>query len=286
MDGLRVTINDLGDKFLLLLNPDFYPERPTKDWPLASFDQALFVALAYVVFVAVGPTIVKATIGPDAYVPPKDKNGQPKKLSVAEKFSNEPLLYGMAVYNIAQVGLCGYMMYGAILAYTTRGYSPICNVYDKENPAVASILWVFYMSKILDFFDTLFIVLRRKWVQLSTLHVYHHFSIFLMYWVNLNAGYDGDIYYTIVANSFVHFVMYFYYFLTSLNVPVPIRVKKAITQLQMGQFLTMNAQALYIRYNNCPYPAPLTWFYLFYIISLFILFNQFSQRTYKAKKEN
>lgn len=138
--------HQLGDKFLLLLNPDFYPERPTKDWPLASFvsrlnpaplsvsssspfasnpmpmqDQALFVALAYVVFVAVGPTIVKATIGPDAYVPPKDKNGQPKKvgiaqlcasicqldtvirhtdshtlqLSVAEKFSNEPLLYGM-----------------------------------------------------------------------------------------------------------------------------------------------------------------------------------------------
>lgn len=33
--------------------------------------------------------------------------------------------------------------------------------------------------------------------------------IFLqMYWVNLNAGYDGDIYYTIVANSFVHLVMY------------------------------------------------------------------------------
>jgi hypothetical protein len=59
-------------------------------------------------------------------------------------------------------------------------YSPVCNVYDKKNPAVASILWVFYMSKGLDFFDTVFIIFRRKWVQLSTLHVYHHFSIFLV----------------------------------------------------------------------------------------------------------
>jgi hypothetical protein len=40
---------------------------------------------------------------------------------------------------------------------------------------------------------------------------------------------------------------YFYYFLTSLNVSVPKPIKKAITQLQMGQFVTMNAQALYLR---------------------------------------
>ena len=54
------------------------------------------------------------------------------------------------------------MIYGAVTAYISRGYSPICNVYDKKNPAVAAILWVFYCSKILDFFDTVFIIVRGK----------------------------------------------------------------------------------------------------------------------------
>lgn len=34
------------------------------------------------------------------------------------------------------------------------------------------------------------------------------------YWVNVNAGYDGDIYLTIVLNGFIHTVMYTYYFVS------------------------------------------------------------------------
>lgn len=45
---------------------------------------------------------------------------------------------------------------------------------------MANVLWLFYMSKILDFMDTLFIVLGKKWEQLSFLHVYHHTTIFLV----------------------------------------------------------------------------------------------------------
>ena len=57
------------------------------------------------------------------------------------------------------------------------------------------------MSKVLDFADTFFIICGQKWKQLSFLHVYHHSSIFLVYWLNLRAGYDGDIYLTIVLVS-------------------------------------------------------------------------------------
>ena len=45
--------------------------------------------------------------------------------------------------------------------------------------------------------------------------------------------------------------------------------------MQMLQFVTMNAQAIYILVNGCPYPGPLTAFYLAYIISLFALFMNF-----------
>lgn len=45
--------------------------------------------------------------------------------------------------------------------------------------------------------------------------------------------------------------------------------------MQMLQFISMNAQAIYILWKPCPYPNQLTAFYLVYIISLFALFMNF-----------
>ena len=69
------------------------------------------------------------------------------------------------------------------------------------------MLWLFYMSKVLDFMDTFFIVMKKNWKQLTFLHVYHHSTIFAFYWLNLNAGYDGDIFLTIILNGAIHTVM-------------------------------------------------------------------------------
>ena len=63
-----------------------------------------------------------------------------------------------------------------------QNYSLLCNPFITRSTAIASVLWVFYLSKVLDFFDTVFIIARGKWDQFSFLHVYHHFSIFLVYW--------------------------------------------------------------------------------------------------------
>ncbi|CAM9324443.1 unnamed protein product, partial [Laminaria digitata] len=62
--------------------------------------------------------------------------------------------------------------------------------------------------------DTLSIVLKKSWRQLSFLHVYHHCTIFLVYWFTVSAFYDGDVYLTIVLNGFIHTVMYTYYFVS------------------------------------------------------------------------
>jgi elongation of very long chain fatty acids protein 4 len=99
--------------------------------------------------------------------------------------------------------------------------------------------------------------------------------------MNTRIGYDGDIYYTIVLNSFVHLVMYSYYQLTTLNIPVPQAIKKLVTNLQMIQFVTMNIQAVYILVLGCDYPRNVTIIYLVYILSLLFLFNDFSSKTYK-----
>lgn len=85
------------------------------------------------------------------------------------------------LYNIAQVMLCSYMCIEAGVRAYEGGYTLIPgNPFNQANPNVGFILYVFYLSKILDFMDTVFIILEKKWKQLSFLHVYHHTSIFLV----------------------------------------------------------------------------------------------------------
>ena len=98
------------------------------------------------------------------------------------------------IYNVSQIFLCAYMTIEAgFLAYRS-GYSWVpCNAFNKVDPPLANLLWLFYISKVWDFWDTIFIVLGKKWRQLSFLHVYHHFTIFLFYWLNANVMYDGDV---------------------------------------------------------------------------------------------
>lgn len=93
-----------------------------------------------------------------------------------------PYLYPFKfTYNMVQVMLCSYMCIEAGVRAYAAGYSILpCNAFNFENPPIAFILYVFYLSKILDFLDTFFIIAEKRWKQLSFLHVYHHTSIFLV----------------------------------------------------------------------------------------------------------
>lgn len=104
-----------------------------------------------------------------------------------------PLFVPVPVSVPLQFSLCAYMIVEAVKEYRSQEYVPICNKFDPSRSGMATVLWLFYLSKVGDFFDTIFIVARGKWRQFSVLHVYHHSSIFMVYWVNVNVGYDGDV---------------------------------------------------------------------------------------------
>jgi elongation of very long chain fatty acids protein 4 len=55
-----------------------------------------------------------------------------------------------------------------------------CCVCDVQ---MASALWVFYFSKVPEFMDTFLMALKRNFHQITFLHVYHHSSIFLIWWL-------------------------------------------------------------------------------------------------------
>jgi elongation of very long chain fatty acids protein 4 len=52
-----------------------------------------------------------------------------------------------------------------------------CNAFKQRDPVISNVLYLFYLSKILDLMDTFFIIAGKKFRQLSILHVYHHISV-------------------------------------------------------------------------------------------------------------
>lgn len=50
---------------------------------------------------------------------------------------------------------------------------------------IAHAVWWYYFSKLLEFCDTFFFILRKKDNQLSFLHVYHHSTMFSLWWIGI-----------------------------------------------------------------------------------------------------
>mmetsp|Transcript_26485 Transcript_26485/g.56758 ORF Transcript_26485/g.56758 Transcript_26485/m.56758 type:complete len:270 (+) Transcript_26485:77-886(+) len=262
------TLNYVGDSILLWFDPEGQFGGYTKGWWLTDFASAFTIALAYVLFVTIGSKVMKDKPAIDPY----------------------PIKF---FYNVSQIMLCAYMTIEAVFLAYRNGYTVTpCVPYSQDNPAVANLLWLFYISKVWDFWDTIFIVLGKKWRQLSFLHVYHHTTIFLFYWLNANIFYDGDIYLTIVLNGFIHTVMYTYYFICMhTKIPetgksLPIWWKSYLTLMQLAQFVTMMSQGSYLVINGCDaLNFRVTASYVVYILSLFFLFAHFFVQSYMKPKK-
>ena len=205
-------------------------------------------------------------------------------LAVAEKIQREGLVmfFSVAICNLTQVVPCGWMVYRAIVEHRRRGFSIVCNEHDLAQEGLAFISHCFYLTKALDFVDTMFMIIKSNWRQVSFLHVYHHFSIFLFYWLNSQCNYDGDAYYSIVLNGSIHFVMYGYYLVTAFNVNVPVFIKKCITNAQLTQFCAMEAQGVaLLTMNGCGSSRRVTILYMVYISTMLVLFMNFKNQNYK-----
>jgi elongation of very long chain fatty acids protein 4 len=72
----------------------------------------------------------------------------------------------MIVYNGGQVLLNGWMVYRFIDALVNRGH-PFIGDLHTVNSGTTFAVWIHYMDKYLEFFDTVFMVLRRRMDQVS-----------------------------------------------------------------------------------------------------------------------
>ena len=89
------------------------------------------------------------------------------------------------MHNLFLVVLSGYMTLETInQAFFRNNYKIMGNGIDstEAGAGMARIVWIFYASKVVEFIDTVIMVLRKSTHQITFLHIYHHFTIFVIWW--------------------------------------------------------------------------------------------------------
>jgi hypothetical protein len=136
------------------------------------------------------------------------------------------------IYNICQVVFNAYIVYGLYDSF------PITNFYGINiayNDKIRYYVSLHYLSKYIDYIDTVFMILRKKNSQVSFLHVYHHASVILPWgWVVAGGHGNGTSGFGALINAFIHALMYSHYLYTSLGYRNPF--KRFLTQAQIAQF--------------------------------------------------
>ena len=89
--------------------------------------------------------------------------------------------------------------------------------------------------------DSLFIILRKREKQLSFLHIYHHATMFPLWWIGAKYVAGGSSFLGATINCCVHVIMYTYYALSAVGGRVKkfLWWKKYLTVLQVRKLVNI-----------------------------------------------
>lgn len=186
------------------------------------------------------------------------------------------------VYNLLMAAWngFGFMIGCELLNYGRNAFGCVeVDPYQRDELTLTQIYygWMFYTSRLVEFADTIFFTLRKKESQVTSFHVFHHSSVPTLCWFFLKFVPGGNAAIFPFINTFVHTIMYTYYFLATYPSMRPyLGWKKYLTQIQIVQFLIIIAcclQPLFI--PGCKLSRVLTLIMIglsFVFISLFVDF--------------
>jgi len=202
------------------------------------------------------------------------------------------LKYVMMMYNFFLVTLSMYMAYEFFMSSYLAGYSLTCQPVDytesKLALRMASVCWWYFISKYIELLDTVFFVLRKKFNQISFLHVYHHSTMLIWWWLGIKYIAGGQSFFLALLNSSVHVVMYLYYFLSAFGPKMQKYLwwKKYITKLQLTQFFAISVHTCINLWVPCNFPKEFDYMVFVYMITLIILFSNFYIQSYTKKDKH
>lgn len=136
--------------------------------------------------------------------------------------------------------------------------------------------YTFYLSKFVEYIDSLILVLRAKplWPPGNSqyfLHVFHHSVTASIVWYAWRTKFSGA-WIGPLSNSFVHTFMYAYYFLTDLGMPRTYG-GVLITPIQLIQFVIAMLSIVYetINPSEC-HSDTSSLYWMWFTYSVFLVF--------------
>ncbi|XP_017014441.2 very long chain fatty acid elongase F [Drosophila takahashii] len=204
----------------------------------------------------------------------------------------------MLIYNFCQVIMNAVLfVMGTEYLFVQKPYDFRCmKTLPLDHPCKTADRWFtyfYFLNKVFDLMDTVFFVLRRSTKQITVLHVYHHALMVLgVPMVNYFYGPGGQYNTMGYLNTFVHVVMYAYYFVSAWYPQMKDKMwwKQYITKLQVLQFMILFAQAILTMWLNpgCSFPRTLQYLQIAVSTSMMVMFGNFYYQTYvraKSKKQ-
>ena len=157
--------------------------------------------------------------------------------------------------------------------------------------AIAVSTWLYFLNKYSDYCDTFFFIARKKFNQVTFLHVYHHAIMPLYSYYHVRWLPGGSEIFSGWINAMVHVVMYSYYFLSALGpwIQPYLWWKKYITMIQLVQFFIALARSLILVSGvvECGFPWQVSfWAIILLEVPFIIMFLKFYMATYKKKPKH
>ncbi|KAM7343758.1 very long chain fatty acid elongase F-like [Cochliomyia hominivorax] len=193
------------------------------------------------------------------------------------------------IYNILQFLLNSYIFYGLTRWYLYGpSYDWTCMKYDityvdDTTVHLRKFGFLYFLSKLLDLMETIFFILRKKFNQVSFLHVYHHTAMLYAPFIYFN-WFFGTQFTTIgYVNSLIHVLMYTYYFLSATDTKMNVKLwKQIITTSQILQFFYISVKLFVSIRNNswCGHQIGFLWVGFIQNAFMTAMFGHFYWRTY------
>ncbi|KAH9374263.1 hypothetical protein HPB48_005583 [Haemaphysalis longicornis] len=208
------------------------------------------------------------------------KVGGPRWMKNKEPFQ---IINIIRIYNITMVFVsCVSLVVLLIPTYLPGGsYSLWCQGITGYSPEdhlkYYKHAWILIAWRYADLLDTVFFVLRKKFNQVTHLHVIHHTIVVVNIWFYARFAPEGQPALGLALNIFVHIVMYTYYFLASFGPRMHKYLwwKKYLTTLQIVQFLIIIVHMSIPLFVDCGFPRHVVYIgnvQTFLILCLFINF--------------
>jgi elongation of very long chain fatty acids protein 4 len=129
--------------------------------------------------------------------------------------------YLILLYNTLSMFLNIYICIKIIYIKYKASDFYLCTSIDSQGSPYSiemnKIIWWFFVLKGVEFLDTIFFLLRKKFHKISFLHIYNHATMFPIWWIGVSYLANGTSAVAVFLNSFLHVLLYYYYCISTIG---------------------------------------------------------------------